>query len=85
MKRILITFTLLLPFAFILAQPAPNQADTLRKQALNIYMDANDYIRREIPFVNYVRDIKDAGVYIITTYQRTGSGGMEYTYFKFRK
>jgi len=81
MKRILITFTLLLPFAFILAQPAPNQADTLRKQALNIYMDANDYIRREIPFVNYVRDIKDAGVYIITTYQRTGSGGMEYTYF----
>ncbi len=81
MKRILITFTLLLPLAYILAQPAPDQADTLRKQALNVYMDANDYIRREIPFVNYVRDIRDAGVYIITTFQRTGSGGTEYTYF----
>jgi hypothetical protein len=44
-------------------------------------MEASDYIRREIPYVNYVRDIKDAGVYIISTYQRTGSGGREYTYF----
>ena len=44
-------------------------------------MEASDYIRREIPYVNYVRDIKDAGVYIISTSQRTGSGGWEYTYF----
>ncbi len=44
-------------------------------------MEAIDYIRKEIPFVNYVRDIKDAGVYIISTNQRTGSGGMEFTYF----
>jgi hypothetical protein len=44
-------------------------------------MEASDYIRREIPYVNYVRDIKDAGVYIISTDQRTGSGGWEYTYF----
>lgn len=44
-------------------------------------MEASDYIRKEIPFVNYVRDIKDAGVYIISTNQRTGSGGMEFTYF----
>ena len=27
----------------------------------------SDYIRKEIPYVNYVRDIKDAGVYIIST------------------
>ncbi len=81
MKRILLSITLLLPLSLMFAQPAPDQADTLRKQALNIYMDEDDYIRREIPFVNYVRDIKDAGVYIITTFQKTGSGGMEYTYF----
>jgi len=55
--------------------------DTLRKDALNVYMDATDYIKREIPFVNYVRDLKDADVYIISTYQRTGAGGIEYTYF----
>jgi len=44
-------------------------------------MEASDYIRKEIPYVNYVRDIKDAGVYIISTIERTGSGGLEYTYF----
>ena len=44
-------------------------------------MEASDYIRKEIPFVNYVRDIRDAGVYIISTTQRTGSGGIEHSYF----
>ena len=44
-------------------------------------MESTDFIRKEIPYVNYVRDIKDAGVYIISTSQNTGSGGKEYTYF----
>ena len=41
----------------------------------------NDYIRKEIPYVNYVRDIRDASVYILSTKQRTGAGGTEFTYF----
>lgn len=61
------------------AQELPS--DTLRKDAPNIYMEASDYIRKEIPYVNYVRDIKDADVYIISTRENTGSGGREYTYF----
>lgn len=56
-------------------------SDTLRKDALNVFMEASDYIRKEIPYVNYVRDIKDADVYIISTRQNTGSGGREYSYF----
>lgn len=44
-------------------------------------MEASDYIRKEIPYVNYVRDIKDAGVYIISSSQGTGSGGREKTFF----
>jgi hypothetical protein len=44
-------------------------------------MESTDYIRKEIQYVNYVRDIKDAGVYIISATQHTGSGGIEYTYF----
>lgn len=67
------------------SQDATSKTDTLRKDALNVFMSADDndnnYIRKEIPFVNYVRDIKDAGVYIISTSQRTGSGGTEFTYF----
>lgn len=81
MKRIFILFTLLLSFYSAFSQETATKSDTLRKDALNVFMEASDYIRKEIPFVNYVRDIKDAGVYIISTYQRTGSGGGEYTYF----
>lgn len=57
------------------------EPDSLRKDALNVFMEASDYIKREIPYVNYVRDLKDAGVYIISTSQTTGSGGREYSYF----
>jgi len=62
-------------------QEIATKSDTLRKDALNVYMTASDYLRKEIPYVNYVRDIKDAGVYIISTSQQTGSGGFEYSYF----
>lgn len=41
-----------------------------------------NYLRREIPFVNYVRDRKDAELHILVTTQSTGGGGVEYT-FKF--
>jgi hypothetical protein len=78
MKRIL--FFCLFVFAAFSAT-AQEKTDTIRKDALNIFMEASDYIRKEIPWVNYVRDIRDAGVYIISTSQITGSGGREYTYF----
>lgn len=81
MKRFILIAILLLPFLRGYSQETAPQSDTLRKDALNVFMETTDYLRREIPYVNYVRDIKDAGVYIISTSQRTGSGGYEYTYF----
>lgn len=81
MKRF---FLLLITAALSLSsfsQEAGNQVDTLRKNALNVFMASSDYLKKEIPYVNYVRDIKDAGVYIIKSSQKTGSGGTEYTYF----
>lgn len=63
------------------AQNEQEVSDTLRKDALKVYMEASDFIKKEIPFINYVRDIKEAHVYIISTSQRTGSGGTEFTYF----
>jgi hypothetical protein len=81
MKRIVI----LIVFAFFVldsfSQEITTQADTLRKYALNVFMESTDFIRKEISYVNYVRDIKDAGVYIISTSQNTGSGGKEYSFF----
>jgi hypothetical protein len=81
MKRIFLLLVLTLLVLTSFSQEAPTQADTLRKDALNVFMESTDYIRKEIPYVNYVRDIKDAGVYIIATTQNTGSGGKEYSFF----
>ncbi len=60
-------------------------ADTLklRENALNIFLDCDwdcdmTYIRQNMTMVNYMRDQKDADVYIMVVSQRTGSGGDEY-------
>lgn len=81
MKRTVLLFAMSLISILAFSQTAPTKSDTLRQGALNVFMEANDYIRKEINYVNYVRDIKDAGVYIISTSQNTGSGGREFTFF----
>jgi hypothetical protein len=84
MKKILIVFVLT-PFLIIRAysQEPAQQVDTLRKDALNVFFttEATDYIKKEIPFINYVRDRKVADVYIISTQEITGSGGSVSTFF----
>jgi hypothetical protein len=61
---------------------APNTAE-LKQKAPRVFIDCPrcdlDYIRTEIPFVNYVRDPKEAEVHVLITTQTTGSGGTEYT------
>jgi hypothetical protein len=81
MKRFFLFSLMSISFLSVFAQETVSQSDTLRKDALNVFMEASDYIRKEIPYVNYVRDIKDAGVYIISTSQMTGSGGTEFSFF----
>lgn len=81
MKNCMIIFCMIIFYGSAFGQYQPEPSDTLRKDALNIFMEANSYIRKEINFVNYVRDIKDAHLYVISTSQITGAGGREYTYF----
>ncbi|RKU07197.1 hypothetical protein C6502_18160 [Candidatus Poribacteria bacterium] len=49
---------------------------------LKVFVDCDrcdfDFLRREIPFVHYVRDRQLAQVHILVTDQRTGSGGREF-------
>jgi len=81
MKKLLI-FSILLTLAVsTFSQEEINQTDTLRKDALNVYMDASNYLKERITFINYVRDRKVADLVIISTSDRTGSGGREYTMF----
>lgn len=75
-------FLSILP-AFLPAQTAQPDLAKLRESAPKIFLDCQscdiDYIRTEIPFVNYVRDRKEADVHVLITTQSTGSGGTEYT------
>jgi len=67
-----------------ISQENQNINDSLRKGAVKVFMDCRtcdmNYIRQEIPYVNYVRDVKEAEVYILVTLQDAGSGGRQYTY-----
>ena len=55
-------------------------------EALNVFLDCQgtfcdfDHFRREIAFVNWVRDRQDAHVHILGTSQATGGGGREHTF-----
>ena len=67
-------------------QQAP--PDTLRPstgvqdEAIRVFLDCErcdfSYIRREIPFVNYVRDRQQAEVHVLVTSRPTGGGGREF-------
>jgi len=52
-------------------------------EAIRVFLDCNtfcdgEFIRREITYVNWVRDRADADVQLIITSQSTGGGGREY-------
>ncbi len=54
-------------------------------QALSVFLDCNarncdfDHFRREIVWVNWVRDRRDADVHLLVTAERTGGRGWRYT------
>lgn len=80
-------FLLLIAAAFSLSLSAQEQtivSDSLRKNAPNVFLDCRgcdmNFTRQEIPWVNYVRDVREAEVYVLVTSQGTGSGGNQYTY-----
>lgn len=58
---------------------SPDSADIRIYIDLPDYWVDLDYFKREITFVNYVRDRADADVHILTTTQATGGGGREFT------
>jgi hypothetical protein len=74
-------FVILAPYLF--SQTDQEDIKKIKKQAPKVFIDCDfcdiDHIRREITFVNYVRDRKEADVHILVTRLGTGSGGWEYT------
>lgn len=68
----------------LLGQDVDADSTIQRKDAVRIFIDCAhcdmNFIRDEVPYVNYVRDVKEAQVYILETSELTGSGGRRYTY-----
>ena len=81
MKTSKVTLLLLVFCPAVFCQETISTSDTLRKDALNVFMSASDYVKKEIPYINYVRDRKVADVYIISTLESAGSGGVVVTFF----
>ncbi len=85
----LIMMFLFIP-VFLLGQEPDSAAEpeagslVQREDGLRIFIDCSrcdmNYIRDEVPYVNYVRDVKEAQLYILETREKTGSGGNKYTY-----
>jgi hypothetical protein len=67
----------------VLGNTLPDEPSPVERTSLNVFLECNcdmNYTREEIPYVNYVRDVREAQVYVRVTSQNTGSGGEEYTY-----
>jgi hypothetical protein len=60
------------------AQDTPAQA----AEALRVFLDCDacqsDFVRREIPWVSYMRDRQDADMHVLVTAQNTGGGGRQF-------
>jgi hypothetical protein len=60
---------------------APRQAPTAPQ--LKVFLDCQDcfqdFLRTELPFIDYVRDRTEAEVHVLITRAETASGGREYT------
>ncbi|WP_460893486.1 hypothetical protein [Rufibacter soli] len=77
MKRIYLLLILLMCVATAKAQ------DPSKNSNLRVFVDCQaycdqDYIKREITYVDYVNDRFQSNVYVLITAQSTGSGGREY-------
>jgi hypothetical protein len=61
------------------------QGENMRDKAIRVFLDCNwcdvEHIKKELTFVNYVRDRKDAQVHILFTEESTGSGGEKHTFY----
>lgn len=79
---VVVLLSALLPLPAEARQAAP--AASPAAEALKVFLDCNafcdtDHLKREITYVNWMRDRQDADVHLLITSQTTGGGGQEYT------
>lgn len=74
------TFASLIAFA----QEDIPARENIREDAVKVFIDCSScdmsFTRQEIPWINYVREVREAQVYVLVTRQNSGNGGDLYTY-----
>ena len=75
-------YRLLTAIVFIVTTLSATETET---QKISIFIECRfcneDFIKEEIPYVDYVRDRLDADIHVMETSQQTGSGGDEYSLY----
>ena len=88
-RRRVSAFAFLILIATVATSAAAQQAAPVAPVApsgdrLRVFLDCDDcdsdYVRREIEFIDYVRDRKEADLHILVTTQDTASGGEEWVF-----
>ena len=85
-RRTLLALAFIIAFAPARAQETPVQPTTSNLPGtINVFLDCTfgcdfDFVRTEIPYVNWVRDRTVSDVHVLATRQSTGGGGSEYTF-----
>jgi hypothetical protein len=83
-NKFLILISFIFAFSFPVSIYGQETADTSRRFAVKVFLDCQDcdmnYTRQEIPYINYVRDVKEAQVFILVTEQNAASGGEQFTF-----
>ncbi len=84
-RKIILALASVAAVARSAAAQEPAVSPEREPSAPRVFMDCRsrfcdfDHFRREISFVNYVRDRRDAQVHLLVTTRRTGGGGTEFT------
>jgi hypothetical protein len=54
-----------------------------KREMVRVFLDCNycdeDYLRKEVTFIDYVRNREDSDVHVLVSIQETGGGGMQWT------
>jgi hypothetical protein len=84
LRRLILAITWALVCVGGVSAQTPPQTTAQASSAIRVFLDCNfgcdeEFVRREVTFVDYVRDRRDADVHILLTTESTGGGGTEYT------
>lgn len=80
---ILISIFSVLQFNDVLSQDENDSLQDREEERIKVFIDAGgdllEYLKTEVRYIDYVRDIHEAELFILITSRPTGSGGNEYT------